>query len=161
MSRVDAGKAGLYALAMDWKSLLSTENLLFAGALMLALIVPQYIRRMMLPVPEIGAAALLARIGNGEDILVLDVRTPEEFKGETGHIAGAVNLPLNDLKNRLSQLGDQLADYRSAPVVLTCRTISRAGTAAGLLKNAGFSDLAVLSGGMARWCRENRPVSKI
>ncbi|TAN51023.1 MAG: rhodanese-like domain-containing protein [Rhodospirillales bacterium] len=146
---------------MDIQKLLSTENLLFAAALLLAMIVPQYIRRMMLPVPEIGGAALQARLNNGEDILILDVRTPEEFKGETGHIAGAVNLPLNNLQTRLSQLGDQLADYRNAPVVLACRTISRAGTAAGILKKAGFTDLAVLSGGMTRWQRDGRAVTKI
>jgi hypothetical protein len=36
---------------------------------------------------------------------VLDVRTPADFNGEQGHIAGAVNLPLEELPSRLADLG--------------------------------------------------------
>lgn len=49
---------------------------------------------------------LKARLDAGEPLLVLDVRTAAEFHGPQGHIRGALNLPLEQLPERLAELGD-------------------------------------------------------
>ena len=41
------------------------------------------------------------RLDAGEAVLILDVRTTADFTGEQGHIAGAVNIPVEDLAQRL------------------------------------------------------------
>ena len=63
--------------------------------------------------------------------LVLDVRTTAEFA--SGHYPGAVHIPVSDLADRLSELGD-----KNRAVVVYCRSGARAGQACSLLKKAGW-----------------------
>ncbi len=63
----------------------------------------------------------------------VDVRTPGEYRA--GHAPGAVNIPLDQLPGRLSELD------RGRPVVLCCATGSRSAAAASLLRQAGFEAL--------------------
>jgi rhodanese-related sulfurtransferase len=143
---------------MDFEKIFSSENLLLAIVFLLALQLPRLLRKLNPPAPEVNGATLRARQDNGEDMLLLDVRTPEEFKGELGHIQGAVNLPLQGLEQRLAQLGQELDAHKNAPVVVTCRTDNRSGRAAVILKKAGFTNLAILSGGMVGWNKDKFPV---
>ncbi|MBL8674843.1 MAG: MBL fold metallo-hydrolase [Rhodospirillales bacterium] len=76
---------------------------------------------------------------------VLDVREPEEFDGPLGHIAGAVLIPLGQLRARVDELD------RGRPVVAVCRSGSRSAQAVSVLREAGFADVANLAGGMLRW----------
>ena len=73
---------------------------------------------------------------------LIDVRTPGEFA--TGHIKGAVNIPLNTLSDRLGELD------KSTGVVLYCRSGQRSGNAARVLEAAGFQNVHNL-GAMSRW----------
>jgi rhodanese-related sulfurtransferase len=142
---------------MDFEKIFTTENLLLAAVFLLALQMPRLLRKLNPPALEVNGAALKARLDNGEDVLVLDVRSPEEFTGELGHIQGAINLPLGELTQRLAQLGQSLEAHKAAPVVVTCRTDNRSARAAGLLKKAGFTNLAILSGGMIGWNKDKHP----
>lgn len=64
---------------------------------------------------------------------LVDVRTPFEF--QSGHLDGAVNIPVDQLPRRLDGLD------RQRPVVLYCRTGSRSRRAAGILARAGYTDI--------------------
>lgn len=79
--------------------------------------------------------------------VVVDVRGTDEFDGPLGHIADAINLPVD----RLIADPEQLAHYRDRPVALVCRTDRRSATAAAGLAAAGFREVQVLRGGMQRW----------
>ena len=74
---------------------------------------------------------------------LIDVRTPSEFAA--GHIPGAINIPLQQLDSRLTEL-----QPKETPVVLYCRSGNRSGSAARMLKNAGFAEVHDL-GPMSRW----------
>lgn len=89
---------------------------------------------------------LKARVEAGRG-RVLDVRTPTDFNGEQGHIAGAFNLPLEDLPSRLAELGDD----RRQPVAIVCRTDRKSAAAAALLAEHGFTDAHAVRGGMTAW----------
>jgi len=65
------------------------------------------------PIPR---AELLERARDGL-VTVLDVRPPEEYAA--GHVAGAVNIPLQELEQRLGELGDQ--DDSNQEIVAYCR----------------------------------------
>lgn len=69
--------------------------------------------------------------------LLVDVRTPGEFA--SGHVAGAVNIPLSQLGDRLSELGD-----RGDPIEVYCRSGNRSSRAAGLLAGYGFTSVTDL-----------------
>ncbi len=64
---------------------------------------------------------------------LVDVRTPFEFK--SGHLDGALNIPVDQLPRRLDEIA------RDRPVVLYCRSGSRSRRAAGILAQAGVTDL--------------------
>lgn len=86
--------------------------------------------------------------------LLLDVRTPEEFA--SGHIEGALLMPVAELPDGLDQLGD----YKSRGVVVYCESGGRANKALDVLQEAGFKKLAILDGSMSRWREEGLPVAK-
>jgi len=54
--------------------------------------------------PMVDVAQLKQRLDAYEDMLVLDVRTPEDFVGEQGHIGVATNIPVEKLVNRLAEI---------------------------------------------------------
>jgi phage shock protein E len=67
-----------------------------------------------------------------EEALVVDVRTPGEFA--SGHADAAINIPLQNLGQRLDELG-----AKDRVIVLYCQSGGRAASALGLLKRAGFT----------------------
>ena len=96
----------------------------------------------------IDASGLAERLGDtgSSDPTLIDVRTPVEF--EAGHIAGAVNVPLDELRTQLGDLREVLNDH---DVVLVCRSGQRAGQAQEALQSAGLANPKVLSGGIVDW----------
>ena len=88
----------------------------------------------------------------GARVQVLDVREPEEFTGPLGHISGAVLIPLGQLAERAAELASD------RPVVAVCRAGSRSAQATAILQQAGFKDVANLTGGMLRWRAEGHAV---
>jgi sulfur dioxygenase len=83
---------------------------------------------------------------------VVDVREPAEFTGPLGHIRAAKLIPLGELQTRVAELG------RDLPIVTVCRAGSRSAQAFNILRQAGFSQVANLAGGMLRWRAEGLPV---
>jgi rhodanese-related sulfurtransferase len=74
---------------------------------------------------------------------LIDVREPNEFAG--GHILGARNIPLTQLKARLKEIRPD------KPVYLYCQSGSRSGRAAQMLYKKGYNDLNHLQGGFKKW----------
>jgi uncharacterized membrane protein YdjX (TVP38/TMEM64 family)/rhodanese-related sulfurtransferase len=106
--------------------------------------------------PSLTVPELKQRLENGADILILDVRTAADFVGEQGHIAGATNLPLEELPERIDEIGD----YQEKPVVTVCRTDRRSATAAQLLAQRGFADVHVVANGMTGWNENGYPLAE-
>ena len=131
------------------------KGLLALGLLALAAFLPRLVRRLRgnAPVEWIEANDLSARLAGRSPIAVIDVRGADEFAGRLGHIAGAVNLPVDELASRLTEIGA----LKHAPIALVCRTDKRSAKAAALLRNAGFRDVRVLRGGMERWKESGLP----
>jgi len=91
---------------------------------------------------------------HAREVQVLDVREPMEFNDELGHIAGAVLIPLGQLKARFSELD------RKKPVVAVCRSGARSARATQMLEQNGFTKVANLSGGMLRWRAQGLSVER-
>lgn len=81
-------------------------------------------------------------ITSKEDYVILDVRTPEEFK--EGHLEGAVLIPVSELEGRLSELS---ADK---PIIVYCRSGRRSSDAANILVKNSFSEVYDM-GGIIEW----------
>src|SRR6516164_11096755 len=77
---------------------------------------------------------------SGDNIGVLDVRSAAEFA--TGHIPGAVNIPMEQVESRLE-------DLPQGPLVLICESGKRAEIVAGWLTRG--RDVTLLEGGTRAW----------
>lgn len=77
-----------------------------------------------------------------EDILLLDIRTREEFEEE--NIEKSVNIPLHDLLYNI----DEIDEFKNKKVIVYCRSGHRSITACNLLSMEGFEDLYNLEKGI-------------
>lgn len=88
-------------------------------------------------------------------VKIIDVRRPDEFTGELGHIQGARLATLQtDLPKVLESL-DKDDTY-----VFVCRSGGRSTTATSLAQSMGFSSVYNMAGGMISWNRNALPVEK-
>ncbi|HEY8377064.1 MAG TPA: MBL fold metallo-hydrolase [Nannocystis sp.] len=106
--------------------------------------------------PAITATDLAARLTAPSPPILLDVREPEEFVGELGHIAGSLLVPLDALARRLPKL----LGYADRDIVVVCRAGARSASAGAILRRAGFLRVYNLEGGMLQWIHEGLPVQR-
>ncbi len=79
------------------------------------------------------------------NVICIDVRQPEEFRGELGHIPGSKLIVLDTLDSKLDQIP------KNQTVVLICRSGSRSARAAAFLMNEGWKQVFNMKGGMLLW----------
>lgn len=104
---------------------------------------------------EPQAARLLLESNAGKsDFLILDVRTPEEFR--QGYIAGAVLLDYYapDFRERFAELD------RAATIFLYCRSGNRSSHALALADRQGFTRVYDLRGGILAWTQAGLPLAR-
>ena len=89
------------------------------------------------------ADAFQAEWRNAKNGILIDVREPAEFR--SGHIPGAVNIPLSQLGSKT----DGISIDRN--VYLYCRSGMRSKQAARVLSGRGYANLAHLQGGISAW----------
>jgi rhodanese-related sulfurtransferase len=101
---------------------------------------------------HLDADALRDLLATGQDVRLLDVRTPAEF--ETAHIPGSYNVPLDTLRENR----EEIVTHLDAGIVLVCRSGQRAAQAERALAGAGLPNVRVLTGGMLAWERTGADV---
>lgn len=94
------------------------------------------------------------KLQQGQAILLLDVRSSNEFSGDLGHITHAINIPLAVLPERL----EELSGYLEKPIALICHTDRCSFKAAKLLTQRGYADVHVVKGGMIDWHKKGYTV---
>ena len=100
--------------------------------------------------PSIAPSELSARRASGTAPVVIDVRTPDEYAA--GHIPGALNIPFDQVADRISEV--------DAPhgVALYCMVGPRARKGEIALLSAGYTPVLHLEGGFAAWQAAGLPV---
>ena len=97
-------------------------------------------------IPGISVEQVKAKIDSLEQILLLDVRTSEEYAGTMGHIEGSILIPLYELEDRLTELDE----YQNREIIVVCRSGNRSGIATQILVENGYKALN-MAGGMIAW----------
>jgi rhodanese-related sulfurtransferase len=88
-----------------------------------------------------------------DDLVVLDVRTPEEFA--EGHLEGAVLVDFY-----AADFADQLAALDAdVPYLVYCRSGNRSGQALGVMEQLGFTSVVDVDGGIVAWTGAGLPVT--
>lgn len=91
--------------------------------------------------------------GLGEDTWVVDVRTSVEYS--LGTLPGAINIPVDELRSRLTELP------KDKPIVVSCAVGLRGYLAYRILIQNGFTDVRNLSGGYKTWHAATAKVKNI
>jgi sulfur dioxygenase len=107
-------------------------------------------------VRQLSAAELRDRLASSNPPTLVDVREEDEYRGEMGHIAGALLIPLKELPERTAEL----ANVKAGEVVAICRVGVRSATAAAILTGLGFEHVWNLKGGMIEWKDAQLPVER-
>ncbi|MFZ0390398.1 MAG: rhodanese-like domain-containing protein [Calditrichia bacterium] len=95
-------------------------------------------------------------IQTDSSVLVIDVRTPQEYTGELGHIPDAVLEPLQEIE----KWSENYQPRKDQKIILVCRSGNRSNVAADYLARKGFKRLYNIEGGMKEWNRLDLPVDK-
>jgi adenylyltransferase/sulfurtransferase len=98
---------------------------------------------------EMTVEDLKRRIDRGEDLFILDVRNPEEFR--IGRIPGSTLIPLPDLPQRVRELD------AGREIIVHCKSGMRSTKAVNFLRDQGFKNLRNLKGGILAWSEKIDP----
>lgn len=91
-------------------------------------------------ITQISSEDLHDMVIGSKKFVLLDVRSPQEF--EDGHIEGAINIPVADLRERHSEL------KKSDVIIMICSSGNRSSLGVSILKPHGFENLFNVAGGM-------------
>jgi len=111
----------------------------------------QMVEEALRHIPQVGPGELQSRLGAGEQIVVIDVREPDEFA--KGKIPGAYTIPRGVLE---MQVDGRLP--LDTTVVLYCGAGARSALACRSLAEMGYDKVENLEGGWGAWVRLGLPV---
>jgi rhodanese-related sulfurtransferase len=89
---------------------------------------------------------LSQKMKTDSNLVVLDVRTPQELVGPLGKINGSINIPVQNLEKRVNELNK----YKKNEIAVICRTGHRSLLGTKILEKKGFDVINVL-GGMSEY----------
>jgi adenylyltransferase/sulfurtransferase len=101
-------------------------------------------------IPQITVDELKRKLDGKEDIFVLDVREPHEYLIAN---LGAPQIPVGEVERRIGELAAQ----KNREVIVHCRSGARSQKAALVLKQAGFTNVSNLTGGILAWADKIDP----
>ncbi|HET7705573.1 MAG TPA: rhodanese-like domain-containing protein [Thermoanaerobaculia bacterium] len=101
---------------------------------------------------EGGFAEVAPQIANemmldARQIVVLDIRPNELYRGPDGHIAGAISAPFETIEKQLPEL----LPYQNQTVLVYGQNSTDGALAARLLSVAGFRNIVHIDGGLESW----------
>ena len=95
-------------------------------------------------IPQMSVQTLKKKMDSKENIFVLDVREPHEVPIAS---IGAPLIPVGSLAERAGEI----ASHKNDEVIIHCRSGARSQKAALILKEAGFTNVSNLAGGILAW----------
>jgi len=100
------------------------------------------------------ASSEAAELIQNEQPIILDVRTPNEYK--RGHLQNSVLIPVQELQNRYKELGTD----KDREILIYCATGNRSTVASKILIDSGFKHIVNMRGGIYDWSKKNYPVTR-
>lgn len=104
---------------------------------------------------EIYPGDVAEKIKNNEDFVLLDVRTPEEYK--KNHLKNSILLPIQELsQDSLNEIGLG-EEMKNKEIIIYCRSGSRSKNAYDVMNSLGYINIKSVAGGMIHWEEDNYP----
>jgi rhodanese-related sulfurtransferase len=92
--------------------------------------------------------------GHIQELTLIDVRQPEEFTGELGHVQSSKLIVLNEIPNQIKNIPTD------KPIVFICRSGMRSAQASGYAHSLGIKNTYNMLGGMIQWNKLSLPTEK-
>ncbi len=127
------------------------KNLKIYAILFLAVLVNLSINAQQVSNDFINMNMFIEQYKNDTSLVVLDVRTETELSGPLGKLNRIINIPVQQLDTRFSEL----SNYKDKEIAVICRTGNRSGFATQFLRGKGFNAKNVLGGMIEFRRREN------
>jgi rhodanese-related sulfurtransferase len=108
-----------------------------------------FLKRLTAGTPSIDVIELEALMASGS-IRVIDVREEHEYR--SGHVPGAVNIPVKRIPDRVAKL------KKDKPYAVICQSGHRSTGAVNLLLDSGFEGAVSVRGGTGAWASSGRPI---
>jgi rhodanese-related sulfurtransferase/DNA-directed RNA polymerase subunit RPC12/RpoP len=109
----------------------------------------ELVKKSAIHLGSIEPSRICKYINEHPTVLLLDVRTKEEFEGKAdpdyGTLKNAVNIPIQQLESRLSQLNA----YKNREIIVYCSHSQRSPRAGYLLLQNGFTNVTNMTGGLS------------
>jgi rhodanese-related sulfurtransferase len=102
------------------------------------------------PYVKVSAPVAYEIIRDNPSILILDLRSPSAYNGDTGHLFLAHNIPLTKLPERLMEI----SAFRNDTFVVYCDAPKCAEEGMAILISSGFADAVLMDGGIDAWIRK-------
>ncbi|MBD7916152.1 rhodanese-like domain-containing protein [Clostridium sp. Sa3CUN1] len=93
-------------------------------------------------IKSINSSQAESLIKNNKDLVILDVRRPNEFK--ESRIVNSINIPVEEIEWEI----DELEKYKDKPILVYCKVGVRSSVACAFLEEEGFTNLYNLRGGI-------------
>lgn len=107
---------------------------------------------------EIYPGLVADKIAAGEDIILLDVRTPAEY--EEIHLKNSLLLPVQELSQQSLNAIGLGEDAKDKEIILYCRSGARSKTAHDIMSSLGYTNIKSVGGGMIHWEEDNYPFTE-
>ena len=117
--------------------------ILFSGIIIAASLYAYQFMDQPISLGDVSAEEAARLIGTLNNLVILDVRTQEEYDVE--HIQNAVLIPVQELENRVDEL------FKDETLLVYCRTGNRSQTAVTILEENGFTKIYHMNGGITTW----------
>lgn len=109
----------------------------------------ELVKKSTIKFKTIKPSEICAYIKTHPNVVLLDVRTKQEFEGKAdpdfGTLKNAINIPIQDLENKLSTI----AHLKKNEIIVFCSHSHRSPRASYMLNQNGFLDITNMDGGMS------------
>ncbi|NVJ91856.1 MAG: rhodanese-like domain-containing protein [Methylocystaceae bacterium] len=119
----------------------------------IAFVTLRMIPRLLAGVPFVDPKVVYDVMQDDEGIVMIDVRTPEEFN--SFHAPDSINVE----PYKLGEDIEEKRPYMNNKVYVICLSSQRAAMAARTLKNLGFKNVSVVKGGLNLWKKRGLPIT--
>lgn len=126
------------------KDLMKNQKFLFTFLIVAAASVFYFAQSK--PEKNMSVEELKTALKSDKNLVILDVRTPGELEGNLGQIDGVINIPVQELEERVGEL----TKYKKKKIAVICRSGNRSVPATNILLKNGY-DAYNVPGGMIAW----------
>lgn len=108
---------------------------------------------------EISPGIVVQKIEEKQDIVLLDVRTPEEY--EEVHLKNSLLVPVQELSQKTLNDAGLSKSAKDEEIIIYCRSGNRSTQAYEIMQSLGYTNIKSIAGGMIHWQEDRYPFTEV